>query len=105
MANGEYFYTFTIHHSPFTINKDSMIKEIQRQRLPFTISKEKLRTFFLNESGAVVSRTTFAEKSGVREFCLTELGMTDEDFRKRKGFYGGEVTKILAHFQIEIDEL
>jgi hypothetical protein len=74
-------------------------------RLPFAVSKSKLQTFFINDGGTAVSRGTFRHKSGLRDFCITELGMTADEFRKRKQFFGQEVDAILTKYQIDRDEL
>ena len=77
----------------------------KQPRLPFALSKAKLQTFFVNEAGQTVSAATFKKHSGLQDFCETELGLPPSVFRKRKQFFGEEVEKLCAHYQIDIDEL
>lgn len=82
-----------------------MPKTSKQLRLPFTVSKAKLQTFFLNEAGQTISRTTFKKYSGLLEFCQQEFNMSELEYRKRKAFFGHEVEAILSKFNIEFEEL
>lgn len=78
---------------------------MKQLRLPFAVSKSKLQSLFLNDGGTAVSRGTFRARSGLRDFCIHVLNMSEDDFRRRKYFFGHEVDAILKQYQIEREDL
>lgn len=81
-----------------------MTKDTASKR-PFMLSKAKLQTFFVNEAGQPISRTTFREQSQLFAFCEATFGMTQDEFRRRKAFFGDEVVAILEQYQIDVADL
>jgi RNA processing factor Prp31 len=77
----------------------------KKLRLPFAVSKSKLQSLFLNDGGQAVSRGTFRARSGLRDFCKESLHITEDEYRRRKYFFGHEVDAILQRYQIEREDL